>query len=143
MDSCQKKLLIHQIKDGCIYWLLIPGLVLGSGKLIDLAGNWQPFTASPFIFYCGLAFIILGCCIVAAALQNFSHSGQGTANPRRPPKILVKSGAYALCRHPMFLGYDLTAIGVILFIRSPASLWISYPVFHFGQMALPQRKGTR
>ena len=57
-----------------------------------------------------------------------------TPNPRRPPLILVRQGVYALCRHPMFFGYDLAGLGAVLLSRFPASLLISLPIFYIWQI---------
>ena len=38
-------------------------------------------------------------------------------------------GSYGLCRHPMFFGYDLAALGVVLLFRSWGMLLFAYPVF--------------
>ncbi len=54
-------------------------------------------------------------------------------------KVLTKTGPYSICRHPLYLGSLLMAIGFILIISNPY-LWIILVLFMF-LVYLPKIKG--
>ncbi|MDA8165532.1 MAG: methyltransferase [Desulfobacteraceae bacterium] len=66
-----------------------------------------------------------GLLLIRRAMRDLEALGQGTPNPARPPRRLVTAGSYRWCRHPMFLGYDLAALGVVVLCRSLGALAIS------------------
>ncbi len=134
MSLWRKDILLYQIRDACLYWLVIPALVLGSGWLLDQLLNWRLLPGAVLLPVAGLFLMALGGVFITAATHDFSRIGQGTPNPRRPPLILVRQGVYALCRHPMFFGYDLAGLGAVLLSRFPASLLISLPIFYIWQI---------
>lgn len=129
MSFWRKDILRYQLRDACLYWLVIPGLVLGSGWLLDQLLHWPLLTGNILLVAGGVVLMAVGGVFISAATREFSRIGQGTPNPRRPPLILVRQGVYGLCRHPMFFGYDLAALGVVLLCRLPAALLFSLPVF--------------
>jgi len=121
MTLWRKEIIRYQLRDAAIYWLFLPGCVLATGQMFDHLFHWSGFGLTPYLMVASLVLIIVG-------------SALGTANPRRPPVTLVKNGVYAICRHPMFFGYDLAALGVVLLSHSLATLWISFPGFILGQI---------
>jgi protein-S-isoprenylcysteine O-methyltransferase Ste14 len=119
----------QQIAATLFYWGLLPLLVLAPGLVIDhaLAAGGLPtsvalMTAAVFLLVCGLGWITW-------ATSDLQKRGGGTPSPLRPAKCLITGGSYRFCRHPMFLGYDLVLLGIILLIRSPGSLLVTYPLF--------------
>ena len=86
--------------------------LVGSASLLVAAGTW----------------------IIHRATRDFEKIGLGTPNPFRPPKVLVTTGVYRWCRHPMFLGYDLAALGVTLLLRSWSMLLLSLPLMLLWQL---------
>lgn len=127
----QRAIWKEHIKAALLYWVYLPALVLGSGKFIDI---FMPLQL-PVCPYTGAAMIIVGGIIIWRATVDLTSYGKGTPSPFRPPTLLVTEGVYKLCRHPMWLGYDFMALGVILLIGSLGSLLISFPVFLVGQIA--------
>jgi protein-S-isoprenylcysteine O-methyltransferase Ste14 len=118
----------QQLRDAVVYWLLIPAAVIFSGLTIDnLLGFSQP-SASLARTSGALALITAGTWLIDKATKNLKQYGHGTPNPCRPTKVLVTTSAYHWCRHPMFLGYDLAALGVILLCRSWSILLLSFPL---------------
>jgi protein-S-isoprenylcysteine O-methyltransferase Ste14 len=118
----------HQLRDAARYWLVIPATVIVSGKVIDFLFSLPLFSPSPFLTSFAIVLLLAGLVLIWLAMREMAVAG-GTPNPRRPPKKIVTSGAYSICRHPMFLGYDLCALAVVLFFRSPGMLLISFPLF--------------
>ncbi|RJX18330.1 MAG: isoprenylcysteine carboxylmethyltransferase family protein [Desulfobulbus sp.] len=118
----------HQIRDALCYWLVIPAAVIASGKAIDILLGLPDFSSGPLRMVLTGALFPAGLILIFLSMKDLSDGG-GTPNPRRPPKKLVTARSYSLCRHPMFLGYDLCALAVVLWFRSPGMLLISFPVF--------------
>ncbi|MHB8791328.1 MAG: methyltransferase family protein [Desulfobulbaceae bacterium] len=118
----------HQLRDAALYWLVIPATVIVSGKVTDFLFGLPLFSPSSFLTAFAFVLLLAGLVLVWLAMKEMAIAG-GTPNPRRPPKKIVISGAYSICRHPMFLGYDLCALAMILFFRSPGMLLISFPLF--------------
>ncbi|BCR06348.1 hypothetical protein DESUT3_34170 [Desulfuromonas versatilis] len=127
-----------QLRDALIYWIYIPGAVLAGGKLADLllpplgGGAW-PLWGGALLFAAGSGFI-------CKATADLARLGEGTPNPQFPARRLVTGGSYAWCRHPMFFGYDLTAVGVALLVRSWGMLLVSIPVFLALQLRFLRRE---
>lgn len=119
----------HQLRDALVYWLYIPGAVILSGLLLDLLGGFPSLPGGKSLVVGGIALITTGMFIIWQATMDLKRFGEGTPNPRRPPKVLVTAGSYRFCRHPMFLGYDCAALGVVLLFGSLAMLLVSYPIF--------------
>ncbi len=118
-----------RLKAALFYWLVVPGLVVGGGLLLDRLFGWRPWPWSLAILIAAVLLVTGGSLLVQRATADFAFYGRGTPAPQDPPKRLVTGGVYAWCRHPMWLGYDLAALGVILLWRSPAMLLICYPLF--------------
>jgi protein-S-isoprenylcysteine O-methyltransferase Ste14 len=122
-----------RVRDALVYWLYIPTAVIGGGKAADLmlglpALSGKGWTAA------ALPLLAAGGWFIQRSTADLQRLGEGTPNPRFPPRQLVTGGVYSLCRHPMFFGYDLAALGVVLLFRSPGMLFLSYPAFHLLQL---------
>lgn len=122
------KILKYQLKDTLLYWIYIPAAVIGGGILVDLALGLSRFGRHTIISALAALLLVAGAAMIFRSMRDLEVLGHGTVNPKSPPKRLVTSGSYALCRHPMFLGYDLAALGVLLLIGSPGTLFAAYPV---------------
>jgi protein-S-isoprenylcysteine O-methyltransferase Ste14 len=55
---------------------------------------------------------IAGLCFMAWSVLTFVTTGKGTAVPIAPPRKLIVSGPYKLCRNPMAFGAMLYYLGV-------------------------------
>lgn len=132
-------ILKYQLRDAALYWLLIPASVILSGKSIDWLLGLAPIFQTTLlrIVFCFL--LITGFLLIWLSMQALAAAG-GTPNPLRPAKKLVTSGVYAICRHPMFLGYDLCALAVVCVMGSPGMLFVSFPVFLFFEMRFLQQE---
>lgn len=123
-----------------VYWLVIPAAVIGAGEAAD---RWLELPSAPSGAWAGICAAVLvagGMGLIFRAMGDLSRRGRGTPNPHRPPRNLVVDGAYRLCRHPMFLGYDLAALGVLLWTRSLGALLVAYPVFLVLQVLFLRRE---
>jgi len=118
----------HQLRDASIYWLIIPASVIFSGKGVDWIFGLPSLCFPPIQYVLSFVFFVLGLLLIRAATIQLENAG-GTPNPLRPAKRLVTSGVYSLCRHPMFLGYDLCALAVSIFLGSLGMIILSYPTF--------------
>lgn len=122
-------LLPHRLRAILFYWLWLPGLVLGSGQLVDAVGGLRRLHPSPFLITTAQAIFALGLGLICLADYDLRHRGLGTASPAMPTRRLVTAGSYRLCRHPMFLGYDLAAFAIIFMTGSMATIVVSFPIF--------------
>lgn len=129
MQIINRKIFKYQVHDAVVYWIVVPVLVIGSGKGIDFILQLPSLQISPYGTVGAITCICAGFVLIWRAMKDFYLYGKGTPNPRFPPRVLVRGGVYSICRHPMFFGYDLAALGVCLLSHSPAALIVSCPVF--------------
>lgn len=123
-----------------LYWLAIPAAVVGGGAAVDRALGWGRFPRSAALAVAAAVLLAAGLALIGLSSRDLRVLGEGTPSPADPPKRLVEGGAYALCRHPMFLGYDLAALGVVLLTGSPGTLLAVYPVFLCCEVLFLKRK---
>lgn len=126
--TTRQKIFRYRLKTALIYWLWLPGLVIGSGLLLDRGlglTRRQPGLAASGVAVCLLG---LGLALIGWADRDLARLGRGTPSPAAPCHLLVTGGSYRLCRHPMSLGYDLAALAIVILSGSPAMLLISYPL---------------
>ncbi len=119
----------HQLRDALRYWLLLPAAVLVPGLAGDRLLGLGPLPWPGPRLVTGTLVAAAGGLLVGRAMRDLDRFGNGTPNPLRPPRTLVTEGSYRLCRHPMWLGYDLVALGVILALGSPVTLAVCLPLF--------------
>ena len=129
MTPVDTKIRIARIKDGLNYWVTIPAAVIAGGAIVDRLFLFPSLPQSRGIVAAALLLLVIGAVFIRKSTKDLAEYGDGTPNPLRPPKRLVVEGSYRLCRHPMFLGYDLAALGVVLLFRSWGMLVVSYPLF--------------
>jgi protein-S-isoprenylcysteine O-methyltransferase Ste14 len=132
-------ILRYQLRDAALYWVAIPAAVIGSGRAIDFLFELPLFSLPPFFTVIITLLLLAGLILIRLSMQDLASAG-GTPNPRRPPKKIVTARSYSICRHPMFLGYDLCALSVILFLGSPGMFLISFPVFLLLQVRFLRRE---
>ena len=140
MAFLHKRIWKAQINDALVYWVYIPAGVILGGKLVDRVFRIPVFSEHFFFAVSGFVSLILGLLFIQRSMKDLALYGDGTPNPLAPPKRLVTEGSYRLCRHPMFFGYNMTALGVALFLRSPGTLLLSYPVFIFFEISFLRKE---
>lgn len=112
-----------------LYWLVLPAAVILSGLALDALFGWHRWPLSTAVLLVAGLLIAAGVLVIQRATADLALLGGGTPAPQDPAKQLVTGGSYAWCRHPMWFGYDLAALGVVLLWRSPAMLLIAFPLF--------------
>jgi protein-S-isoprenylcysteine O-methyltransferase Ste14 len=116
-------------RDALVYWLWLPAAVLLAGRGVDRLLRLPPLPAREWLAALATALLLSGCIWIWRAERDLKRLGGGTPNPRFPARRLVTAGSYGWCRHPMFFGYDLAALGVVLLCRSLGMLLVAFPVF--------------
>jgi len=102
---------------------------LGTGLVLDRLLGLQRLPNAPWLIAVSLVLLSAGLGLVCWSTNDLHRFGAGTPSPLRPAKRLIMEGSYRLCRHPMFLGYDLMLLAATLLLRSPTALVVSYPLF--------------
>ncbi|OPX97785.1 MAG: hypothetical protein A4E62_02782 [Syntrophorhabdus sp. PtaU1.Bin002] len=104
-------------------WVISPAL----GKFVD--SFYFPYskvlTESLAILLFGVCVVLLGTILAIWTIVLFKTRGNGTPNPKLPPKRFIASGPYRFCRNPMALGGFLTLVGEAIVYYSPSLLGIS------------------
>ena len=80
---------------------------------------------SILIILLGACVTLLGTILAAWTIFLFKTKGQGTPNPKLPPKLFVISGPYRISRNPMALGGLLILLGEAVVYYSPSLLGIA------------------
>jgi protein-S-isoprenylcysteine O-methyltransferase Ste14 len=106
-----------------LMWVVSPLL----GKFLDsLYFRYPDIFAKPVsIIVLGAFMISVGIALVAWTIYLFKTKGQGTPNPKLPPKEFVVSGPYRFSRNPMALGGLLILLGEAAIYYSPSLLGLA------------------
>ncbi len=106
-----------------LMWVVSPLL----GKYIDSLYFHYPniLASSISIILVGIFMILCGTVLVAWTIFLFKTQGQGTPNPKLPPKLLIVGGPYRFSRNPMALGGLLVLLGEAAIYYSPSLLGIA------------------
>jgi protein-S-isoprenylcysteine O-methyltransferase Ste14 len=67
--------------------------------------------------FLGLVPFALGSALNLLADRDFKTGGT-TVKPFEASTVLLTSGVYKICRHPMYLGFVLMLLGIVVFLRS-------------------------
>lgn len=118
----------HQVRDALVYWVYIPLAVIGGGLMLDRLEALPGMSASGVLTGLAVALLAAGLLFIQWSSSDLMRIGGGTPNPKAPARRLVTGGSYAICRHPMFLGYDLASLGVVLLCRSWGMVLETWPV---------------
>lgn len=127
-------ILRHRLRAALFYWLWLPGLVIGSGLILDRLCSLPRWRHGPWTQGAALLLLAVGLSLIRRSEQDLAQLGEGTPSPLAPSRQLVTTGSFALCRHPMTLGYDLAALAIVFSLGSPAMLLVSYPLMLLWQV---------
>lgn len=136
----QQKIFRQRLHAALFYWLWLPGLVVSSGLLLDhwlILPRWRHGCLS---ISAALLALTLGLALIAWSEHDLKELGQGTSSPAQPARHLVTRGSYRLCRHPMFLGYDLAAAATVFLTGSAAMIVVSLPLMLLWQIRFLRRE---
>jgi len=140
MPEKLQKISRHRLQAALFYWLWLPGLVLGTGLAIDHLIGLRPWGHGPLVTGGILLILVTGIALISWSEHDLSRLGHGSPSPAQPTRRLVVSGSYHLCRHPMFLGYDLAALAISLLSGSRATPLISFPLMLLWQIRFLRRE---
>jgi protein-S-isoprenylcysteine O-methyltransferase Ste14 len=106
-----------------LMWVVSPLL----GKFIDSFYFHYPniFTSSITILILGSFVIGIGTVLAFWTIYLFKTIGQGTPNPKLPPKVFVVKGPYKFSRNPMAFGGLLILLGESAIYYSPSLFGIA------------------
>jgi len=108
-----------------VFWVLIPVLLIGISNRLEVYLNYRQ---SPSIFAGCIVLFFSVPLLVISFLQYFKYSGELPVSSF-PPKNIIRRGLYNYWRHPIYLFYVITFIGIALILGSFAMLLIVLPVF--------------
>ncbi len=144
MTISSNQLRRSRLGSALVYWVFIPAAVVLGGKTTDLLLDLPPLSSLGYLpVILAIVLIGTGVFLIQRATIDLKHHGGGSPNPQAPPVRLVTEGSFSLCRHPMFLGYDLAALGSVLLFRSFGMLIIAYPVFIALQVRFLKKRRNR
>ena len=129
MPFLKKNLFKTRLFNAFLYWVFIPASVILCGKGADFFLDIPRMPGHLILIMLSILFFVTGIVFISKSIRDLSFYGHGTPGSEKPPQRLVTQGSYRLCRHPMFFGYDLAALGVILSFRSFGILSFSFPLF--------------
>jgi len=138
-----RRLFYYYLRDALFYWVILPGAYLGGGWLVQKLVGLPPLPDRGWIKAAGTILSAFGIGIIVGAMYHLWRYGEGTPNPKAPPRRLVTRGLYGWVRHPMFLGYDLCALGVGLFFRLSGALLVALPLFFLWEVRFLKREERR
>ena len=104
-------------------WVVSPAL----GKYIDTFYFSDPklLADSAVALLVGGGIVLLGTVLAVWTIVLFKTQGNGTPNPKLPPRKFVVSGPYRFSRNPMALGGLLTLVGEAIIYHSPSLFGLS------------------
>lgn len=133
-----------------IFWIFLPAFLFFTGLRLDIL---LPIRLSnSFIYkYFGELFILTGFVVMLISMVQLKFQGKGLPISHLPPEIFVEKGMYKKFRHPIYIGYTLTFLGISILIQSFWSMsfctillilgWIGYALF-YEEPELIKRFGT-
>ena len=108
-----------------VFWNIIPFLIIAISNRLDLYLNFKqsPFTYSGY-FVLMVSVLLLGISI----WEYYKYTGNLPVSAY-PPGHIIRRGIYNYWRHPIYLFYITTFIGIALLIGSLAMLLLVIPFF--------------
>ncbi|HET7291281.1 MAG TPA: 1-acyl-sn-glycerol-3-phosphate acyltransferase [Vicinamibacteria bacterium] len=116
---------------GLAFGVALPLALLACARALDAAAGWRA-APSPW----GFVLAVPALALVAAAVVQLAVEGHGPPVSAVPPSRLARRGPYRFARHPIYLGFNVAAVGAGLAIGSPAlslivapallPLWLAY-----------------
>lgn len=84
----------------------------------------------------GTVLVLMGLTVTLRAMYELKSKGKGLPMNAFPPKNLVEDGIYGIISHPIYSGFCLFCIGMVLFHGLATGFFITVPVIMGGCIAL-------
>jgi len=108
-----------------LFWVILPGGLVLTALYFD---SYFHFESTPRII-AGILVLAFSIPMLSIAIVQFRKFSGKLPVSADPPKVFIRSGLYAVWRHPIYLFYTLTLLGGTLVWGSKAMLMISMPGF--------------
>ncbi len=125
---------IGQFAYGAFFMLVLPTLWwFWAWRLDQLMPNLWTIPVPDWI---GVTLVIAGIAFMLTAMAVLWLRGKGLPMNAYPPSQFVRTGPYALVRHPIYLGFIVAVAGVAIAANSPAGFWVVTPISVLSVLAL-------
>jgi protein-S-isoprenylcysteine O-methyltransferase Ste14 len=125
-------------------WVIMPAFFIFLAEKFDPRMRIPVGLPVPLKYPLAGVFFIAGVFFTYRSIHDIMKQGKGTFIPQtEPPKELVTTGVYRICRNPMYLGYLALFAGLGLAFSSPSILLVLVPgivLFLFGYTRLIEEK---
>ena len=125
-----QKIKLQKILYGTFFILVLPLYFIFLANRVSL-----PFKV-PESSYGGSVTAIIGLGIIIRGMYELKVKGKGLPMNAFPPEELVEDGIYGIFPHPIYFGFCIMCIGISIFYKSAAGLYLVTPVIIGGCMAL-------
>ena len=125
-----QKIKLQKILYGTFFILVLPLYFIFLANSVSL-----PFEVSE-LGYGGSVMAIIGLAIIMRGMYELKVKGKGLPMNAFPPEELVEDGIYGIFPHPIYFGFCIMCIGISIFYKSAAGLYLVTPVIIGGCMAL-------
>ncbi|MCK4749657.1 MAG: 1-acyl-sn-glycerol-3-phosphate acyltransferase, partial [Bacteroidales bacterium] len=111
-----------------LFWIVLPFLLVVSSLLLDRRFS---FAREPtLLMIClGTALLAFAVPMLIAAITQFRKFGKRLPVSATPAPVLIQKGLFAVWRHPIYLFFTLSFIGISLVLGSMGMLLVTIPVF--------------
>ena len=111
-----------------IFWVLLPFFLLYTALLLDDRCAFS-LSTSVLTILSGIFFIVISIPLLVISIIQFKKQGKELPISATPAAHLIQNGLFAVWRHPIYLFFTLTFIGIALILPSFSLLVIVIPFF--------------
>jgi protein-S-isoprenylcysteine O-methyltransferase Ste14 len=119
------KTLAGKILYGLLFVAVIPALLILWARL---TGDTVKLPLPENLIY-GYVLMISGTLCVFSGMWELWRSGNGLPMNAFPPSRFVKTGIYAITKHPIYFGAAMISFGLSAVTRSASGFWLVSPLF--------------
>lgn len=109
-----------------VFWVALPLALFLAGRASEQALAIGRLDPRPVL---GTTLALAGTALLVAAMRMLWKHGRGLPVGALPPPQLVTRGPYRLCRHPIYLGFNLALAGVGLVLGEAGLAVVVAPAF--------------